>query len=77
MFGLALVSDITADRFDHALGVLELVDGVLQLAIQYRAIGDHYYRVEQTLPSIIIQRGQLMGRPSNGIGLARAGAVLD
>ncbi|MNN51678.1 hypothetical protein D3C81_1663370 [compost metagenome] len=55
LFGFALVADIPADRFDHALGVLELVDGVLQLAIQHRAVGDHDHRIEQALAGIVVQ----------------------
>ncbi|MNQ91431.1 hypothetical protein D3C85_1068120 [compost metagenome] len=57
--------------------MLELVDGVLQLAIEHGAVGDHDHRVEQPLPGLVVQRGELVGGPGNRVGLARAGAVLD
>ena len=77
LLGLALVADVAGDRPHHALGVLELVDGVLQLAIQHRAVSDHDHRAEQPLAVIAVHRGELVGGPGDGVGLARAGAVLD
>ena len=77
LFGFALVADIAGDRLNHALSMLELVDGVLQLAVEHGAVGDNDYRAEQPLAGIVVQRGQLVRRPGNRVGLARAGAVLD
>ena len=77
LLGFALAAGFTVDLLDHTLGMLELVDGVLQLLIQHGAVGNHDHRVEEALAGLVVQRGQLMGRPGDGVGFARAGAVLD
>jgi len=50
---------------------------LLQLGIQYGAVGDDDDRVENSLILVIMQRGQPVGGPGDGVGLAGAGAVLD
>ena len=37
---------VLVDLLDHAVGVLELVDRVLQLAVQHHPVGDHHHLVE-------------------------------
>ena len=53
--------------------MVELVHGVLQLAVQHPAVGDDNDRLENFLVPVVVQAGQ----PRNGVGFARARAVLD
>ena len=66
------------DFLDHAGGLLELLDGVLQLLVEHSAVGDDDNGIEQALvvAGILVEAGQLMGKPGDGVGLARAGGVL-
>ena len=54
---LGELTRILVDLLNHALAVIELVDGVLQLAIQHHAIGDHDHAVEQPLVAFVMQAG--------------------
>ena len=74
---LAAFAFLAGDAADHAFGVLELVDGLLQLGIEHGAVSDDDYRVEHPLVLLGVQRGKTVRRPGDGVGLARARAVLD
>ena len=61
----------------HAVLVLELVDRVLQLLIEHDAVRHHDHAVENAGAVRIVQRGQTMRQPSDGVALAAAGGMLD
>ena len=73
----ALAARVTLDGGHHALGALEVEDGLLQLRIEHVAVADHQHAVEQLMVLRIVQVGQKVRRPGNRIGLAAARAVLD
>ncbi len=57
--------------------MLELVDGVLQLAVEDLAVGDDDDGIENQLILGIVQARQSMSHPGDGIALAAAGRMLD
>ncbi len=67
---------ILVDLLHHALAVVELIDGVLQLAVEHHAVGDDDHAVEQPFVAFVVQAGQAMRQPGNGIALATAGGML-
>ena len=50
--------------------VFKAVDGVLQLAVQYHAVGDHNNGIEQAIVLHIVNGGKTVSNPRNGVGLA-------
>ncbi len=68
---------VLVDLHDHAAGVLELVDRVLELAVEDDAVGDHHDLVEDLAVLGGVERREPMGRPGDRVRLARAGRVLD
>ena len=72
-----LRSVLAGDAGDHAVLVLELVDRVLQLRVEHRAVGDDDHRVEDLGVLGVVQRRELVGQPRDRVGLAGAGRVLD
>jgi len=54
----------------------ELLDGVLDLLIEDAPVGDHNDRIEK-VGFVLLKPDQLMSQPSNGVGLAAAGRMLD
>ena len=73
----ALAAALALDRRDHAGRALEVEDRLLQLRVDHVAVGDHQHRVEQLLVLRVVQVGQEVRRPRDGVRLARAGRVLD
>ncbi len=67
---------VGVDLLNDTALVLELIDGVLQLLIEHLAVGQHHDRVIDLAIPIVVQRGQPVGDPGNGVGLARARRVL-
>jgi hypothetical protein len=63
------------DPLNYSVRVLELVDRVLQLAIENDAVGDHHDLVEDLVVSTV-QRGQAVRQPGDRVGLARPRGVL-
>ena len=57
--------------------MLKAVDGVLELAIQYHTIGDHDNGIKQAIVLCVVNGGQPIGNPGNGVGLAGTGGVLN
>ena len=70
---------ILIDFLDHALGLFELLDGVLQLAVENAPVCDYDDGIEQTLgvSRFLVEGSQLVRQPGDGVGLARAGRMLD
>lgn len=54
--------------------MVKLIDPVLQLSVQYPAVSDDDDRLEDLL---VVQTGELVGQPGDGVGLAGIGAVLN
>ena len=65
------------DLLHHAALVLELIDSVLKLLIEHHAVSDDDYAIENALARGIVQRGQTVRQPANGVALSAAGGVLD
>ncbi|OQC00633.1 MAG: hypothetical protein BWX80_03412 [Candidatus Hydrogenedentes bacterium ADurb.Bin101] len=61
----------------HALLMLKLVDGVLELLVEYHPVRDHNHRIVHLLIGSVIQRCEAMGEPGDGVRLAAPGGVLD
>ena len=75
--GLGQLSGVFVDGLDDALGVLDLVDGVLQLAIQDAPVGDDQHAVVDLVVGAGVQARQAVGEPGDAVGLAAARGVLD
>ena len=59
------------DALHHPVGVLELVHGVLQLAIQHDPVGDDDHLVEHLVVGVVVEVGKAVGQPGDRVGLAR------
>ena len=68
---------VLVDPRDDAVGVLELVDRLLELAVEDHPVGDDDDLVEDLLVVGVVERREAVGEPGDGVGLARAGRVLD
>ena len=75
--GLPELLGVLVDFLHHARHMVELIDGVLQLAVQHPAVGDDDDGLEDFLVVVIMQAGEPVGQPGNGVGLAGTGAVLN
>ena len=64
-------------RLNHTLRVLDLVDGVLKLAVENLAVGYDQHAVEKLLVGCVVQAGKLMGEPGDAVRLAAACRVLN
>ena len=73
----ALAAVIGRDGGDHALGAFKVKDGFLQLVIEHVAVGDHQHGIEQLVVVLVVQVGEEMRGPGDGVGLARPGGILD
>ena len=70
--GLLLV-----DGTDGAERMIEACDGLLELGIQVAPVRDDHDRVKDRLILRIMQRGQTVCRPGDGVGFAGTGGVLN
>ena len=68
---------VLVDPHDRAQGVVEPGDGGLKLLIEHLAVGDDDDLVEDRLVVVVVEPGELMGRPCDGVALTRPGRVLD
>ena len=68
---------VPVDGFDHALGVLDLVDGVLELPVQHAAIGDDHDAVEDLAVLAVVEAREPVRQPGDAVGLAAPRGVLD
>ena len=75
---VAQLGRVFVDLLDHAFGLLELLDGVLELPVEQAPVGDHDDGVEQALGVVgfLVERSELVSQPGDGVGFARAGRVL-
>ena len=73
----ALAAAFALDRGDHAGGALEVEERLLQLRVDHVAVGDDQHGIEDLLVLRVVQLGKEVRRPGDGVGLARAGRVLD
>ena len=67
---------VLVDPLHHPQGVLELVDGVLQLPVEDAKVGDDHHLVEHLDVAAGVQRRQPVRQPGDRVGLARPGRVL-
>ena len=75
--GLAELARGLVDVLHHAQGLLELPDGLLELAVQHPPVGHHHHRVEDPPILPVVQHRELVGQPGDGEALAAARRVLD
>jgi hypothetical protein len=61
---------VLVDLYDHAAGVLELIDRVLQLTVEHQSVGDHHHLVEHLGVACIVEVGQAVADPGNGVRLS-------
>ena len=57
--------------------MLELVDRVLQLLVEHAAVGNDHDRIEDHLVLVVVQAGEPVSEPGDGVALAAAGRVHD
>ena len=74
--GLRAIAFLAVDAAHHALAMLELIDRVLKLVVQHGAVGDDENRVKYLVALFIVERGELMRDPCDGIRFPRPGGVL-
>jgi hypothetical protein len=67
---------VGVDLLHDAGLVLELIDRVLELAVEHGAVGQHHHGVVDLPVLLVVQRGEPMGQPGDGVGLAGARRVL-
>ena len=72
-----LLPSFARDRGHHAAGALEIEERLLKLRVDHRAVRDHQHGIEDLLVLRVVQLGEEVGGPGDGVGLARAGRVLD
>ena len=70
--GLAQLAGGLVDVLDHAEGLLELADRLLELAVEHAAVGHHDDRVEDAPVVDVMEHRELMGEPCDGVALAAA-----
>jgi len=68
---------VLIDGLDDPLGMLNLVDGILQLSIQHLSVRDHDDAVEGFRVRVVVEAGQPMRKPGNAVGYPAASRVLD
>ena len=75
--GLAELARGLVDVLHHAEGLLELPDGLLELAVEHAPVGHHHHRVEDAPIVVVMQHREPVGEPGDGEALAAAGGMLD
>ena len=73
---LGQLGGVLVDALHHAVHVLKLVNGVLQLLVEHPPVGDHHHLVEHLLVGVVVQRRQSVRQPGDRVALARSGRVL-
>lgn len=76
LLGFCPLPFLAVDTSHHAFPMLELIDRVLELVVEQRAVGDDEDRVENLVPRLVVERGELMRRPRDGIRFPRSGGML-
>ena len=67
LLGFGAIAFLIIDAAHGAIDMLELIDGVLQLRIEHRAIRHHDHGIETLVAVRVIERGKLMRHPRDGI----------
>ncbi len=70
------LAGMLVDPLHHAVDMLELVDGLLELAVQDDSVGDHHDLVEHLPVRLVMQGRQPVAKPRDRVRLPRAGRVL-
>ena len=73
----ALAAVLARDGRHHAAGALEVEEGFLKLRVDDGAVGDDQHGIEDLLVLRVVQLGEEVRGPGDGVGLARTGRVLD
>ena len=76
-WSIAISSPPNEQIDDDPTHVLELVDRVLELAVEHDPVGDHDHLVEHLLVGRVVQGGEPVREPGDRVRLARPGLVLD
>ena len=66
---LGQLARVLIDLYDNSARMLELIDRVLQLAVEDHAVGYHHHFVENFVVTQVVQRGKPMSGPGDGVGL--------
>ena len=74
---LGQLARILVDLLHYALTVVELVDSVLQLAVEHHPVGNHHHAVEDALVPLVVQGGEPMRQPADSVALAAARRVFN
>ena len=74
--GLAQIARAFRPSDDFA-DLRKLTNGVADLLVQNHAVGHHDDGIHQQISLRVLQTGELMRQPCNGIGFSAARAVLD
>ena len=75
--GVTELCGVFVNLHHQAFLVVELVHGILQLAVQNTPVRDDDDSLENLVVAGVMQAGKAVRQPSYGIGLAAARAVLD
>ena len=68
---------VVVHHFDKSRFVVNLTNGILQLAVDDNAVGDNDDVVEYLLILQVVQRSEPVCQPGYGLGLARTCRMLD
>ena len=68
---------ILVDLLHHAVPVFELVYDVLQLLVQDKPVGDDDHAVEDSAVFCVVQGGEAMCQPRDGVAFSAARRMLD
>jgi len=74
--GVGELAGVLVDAHHHAVGVLELVHGVLQLPVEYPPVGDDHHLVEHRPVGRVVQTCEAVGQPGDGVRFPRPRRVL-
>ena len=75
--GLAELLGVLVDLLHNARYMVELVDSVLQLAVQHPAVSDDDDGLEDLFVVVVVQASEPVGQPGDRVRLAGTGAVLN
>ncbi len=75
--GLRQLRGVHIDLLYNTLLVLELVDGVLELLVQHHAVRDNDDGIKDPFVLVVVEAGEPVGQPGDGIRLPAPGGMLD